>query len=107
MEFKKFNAQIQEQFAIMCKTGKLFRADVSGDKIWETYLSSFENEQIFRDPESSEHNCNACKNFIRRYGNIVSVTEDGNIETLFTNVVNVGEYSNSAKAVDLLVKSKH
>lgn len=106
MEFKDFNAQVQKQFAIMCQTGKLFRADISGSAIWDLYLASFENEQIFRDPESSKHNCNACKNFIRRYGNIVSVTEDSNIETLFTNVINVGEYSNSANTIDLLIKSK-
>lgn len=106
MDFKNFNAKIQKQFTNMCKTGRLFRVNISGNEIWDLYLASFENEQIFRDPESSEHRCNSCYNFIKRYGNIVSINEDGKLETLFTNVTDVGEYSESAKAVDLLIKSK-
>ncbi len=106
IEFKIFNQQIQRQFAEMCKTGKLFRANIPGNEIWELYLSSFVNEKIFRDPESSEHNCNCCKNFIRRYGNIIAINSNGNIESIFSNVKNVGDYAKSAAAVDNLIRSK-
>ena len=41
MSFKQFNNQINNQFAQMQQTGKLFRVNVSGDKIWEIYISSF------------------------------------------------------------------
>jgi len=66
---EKLNKKIQSQFDIMCQTGKLFRVEMSGQQIWDLYLSSFkkENDPIFRDPKSSTHNCNHCKNFIRRY----------------------------------------
>jgi hypothetical protein len=103
MNFKLFNQQIQAQFATMCETGMLFRADVSGNDLWELYLSSFENETIFRDPESSEHNCNCCKNFIRRYGNVVAINADGNLISLFTNIIDVEEYSNSVIALNDII----
>ncbi len=106
MEFQVFNQRIQDQFAQMCKTGRLFRADVSGQQLWDLYLSSFENEKMFRDPESSEHNCNCCKNFIRRYGNIVTINDAGTTESMFTGIGDVGEYTPSAVAVDALVRSK-
>ena len=82
---EKINKQIQEQFTSMCKTGKLFRVKLTGQEIWDKYLDSFEdvNDPIFRDPNSSTHNCNHCKNFIRRYGNIVSVDENNKITTMF------------------------
>jgi hypothetical protein len=109
MKFTKFNQQIQLQFKIMCSSGKLFRSNVPGSKIWETYLSSFkpENNKVFRDPESSEHNCNCCHNFIRRYGNIVSIDSDGKLVSIFSNIGDVGEYTDSAEACNnLLVNSE-
>lgn len=82
---KKLTKNIQAHFDKMCETGKLFRVDMSGDKIWELYLASFtpDADPVFRDPASTTHNCNLCKNFIRRYGNIVSISEDYSITTIF------------------------
>lgn len=89
----------------MCKTGKLFKSNISGKQVWETYLNGFkpENNKRFRDPESSEHNCNCCKNFIRRYGNILSVDKDGNIESMFSNISGVEEYQDSVDACNALL----
>ena len=74
MEFKNFNEKIQLQFNKMQETGKLFRSNISGDQLWKLYLESFppEYNNVFRDPNSSENNCNICHSFIRRYGNIVA-----------------------------------
>jgi hypothetical protein len=80
---KKFREQMQQQLELMQATGKLFRSAVPGSVIWDLYLSSFDNDPIFRDPESTMHNCNLCNNFIRRYGNIVAIDEDMNIMTLW------------------------
>lgn len=104
MEFKEFNSKIKEQFTKMCKTGKLFRANVSGDELWEQYLGSFEDSKIFRDPESSEHNCNCCKNFIRRYGNIVAII-DSKLESMFTGLGDVGEYTASVNRLNEMITS--
>ena len=74
---------LQEQFAKMCATGKLFRSKVTGDQVWEAYMRGFGEDPIFRDPESSVHNCNQCKHFFHRYGNIVAIAEDNSIMTMY------------------------
>jgi len=105
---EKLNKQIQKQFDIMCQTAKLFRVEMSGQQVWDLYLSSFkkENDPIFRDPESSVHNCNHCKNFIRRYGNIVAIDENYNLVTMF-NVECDEEYQDSMNALTkAITKSK-
>lgn len=80
---EQLNKLIQSQFDKMCLTGKLFRVEMSGHELWNLYLSSFENDPVFRDPASSEHNCNNCNNFIRRYGNIVAVDESFKLMSIF------------------------
>lgn len=102
---KAFNKKVQERFDQMSATGKLFRVALTGQEVWDLYLSSFskENDPVFRDPNSTVHNCNHCKNFIRRYGNIVSVDDNFNIITLF-DVEADEEYSNTAKVLSAAIK---
>lgn len=101
-----FNKKIQEQFAKMCTTGKLFRVSLTGRDLWYTYLGAFKdgNNLVFRDPESSEHNCNHCNNFIRRYGNIVAIDDNHQIITMFDFDVE-GEYEGVAPAMADAIKS--
>ena len=82
---KNLTPLLQKQFNQMQKSGKLFRVKLTGQEVWDLYINSFEPEHnpIFRDPLSSSHSCNNCKNFIRRYGNIVSINEDLSISTIF------------------------
>lgn len=99
-----FNNKIKEQFEKMCNTGKLFRANLTGQSVWELYLLSFEDDPIFRDPESSSHNCNTCKSFIRRYGNIVAIDSNYNIMSIF-DVEADGEYEPVAKELSKIIKN--
>src|SRR3954463_5908418 len=103
---KKFNKQIQSRFEQMCQTGKLFRVDLTGQQIWDIYLNSFTkaDNPIFRDPASSTYNCNHCNNFIRRYGNIVSIDENYKITTIF-DVTCDDEFKNTAKALTKAISS--
>lgn len=91
---EKVQPLLQAQFDKMCATGKLFRANISGRELAEIYLKGFGNDPVFRDPNSSVHNCNMCKNFIHRYANIVAVDENLEIVTLFDIDVDE-EYRNS------------
>ena len=100
----EFNKKIQEQFSKMCATGKLFQVELSGSDIWQLYLSSFENDPMFRDPESSTHSCNHCNNFIRRYGNVVAIDGNYNTITLF-DVEIEGEFKPVAKALSAAIKA--
>jgi hypothetical protein len=104
----EFNNQVQAQFNKMCATGKLFRSSLTGHQIWDLYINSFTKEQnpIFRDPSSSTHNCNLCKNIIRRYGNIVAIDENYDIMTMFDVTVDKdSEYINVVKILSKAIKN--
>jgi hypothetical protein len=103
---KEFNKKIQEKFSQLSKPGKLFRVSLTGQQVWDLYINSFARvyDPIFRDPNSSTHNCNHCKNFIRRYGNIVSVNENYEIETMF-DVVTSDEYLQAVEVVSEAIKA--
>lgn len=58
-EESAFNAMIADN---------LFVVNVDKDLLWMSYLLSFEDETIRQD-----HNCNACKSFIRHYGKVVAI----------------------------------
>jgi hypothetical protein len=103
---KEFTKLLQAQFDKMCTTGKLFRSSISGQKVWETYLSSFEPKfnPIFRDPNSTTHNCNLCNNFIRRYGNIVAVNDKLETITIW-DIVYSEEYGKVAQSISTMLKN--
>ena len=100
---KEFRKLIQQQFNKMCKTGKLFRSNITGAQLWEIYLKNTE-KSVFRDPNSTSFNCNNCNNFIRRYGNVVSIDENYNIISMFDIDID-GEYSIAAKELSKALKS--
>ncbi|MCP4255045.1 MAG: hypothetical protein GY775_16885 [Candidatus Scalindua sp.] len=91
---KKLSKLIQIKFDQLCQTGKLFRSSITGREVWDLYIQGFKNDPTFRDPESSVHNCNHCKNFIRRYGNIVAINDKGHLISMF-DVEADEEYKNS------------
>jgi len=111
MTFKEFNQKIQQQFAKMCATGKLFRVELTGQQVWDIYINGFSASQnpVFRDPQSSVHNCNTDRHFIKRYGNIVALDENNSIMTMFdidvaesdfeTTVPNLSAWLKEAKIV--------
>jgi hypothetical protein len=102
----EFNKLIQAQFNKMCESGKLFRSSLTGQQVWDLYIKSFpkEHNPIFRDPNSTMHNCNHCNNFVRRYGNIVTIDEDLNVVTMF-DVDADEEYSVVTKVLSEKLKS--
>lgn len=101
---EKLQKLMQSQFEKMMQTGKLFRSKITGQEVWDLYISSFKNDPIFRDPSSSEHNCNLCKNFIRRYGNIVALDADFGIMSIW-DVVTDTEHKDSVEAISNKLKN--
>ena len=90
---------LQQKFKRLCERGVLFRSTVTGRELWTAYMGGFVNDPVFRDPSSSEHNCNTCRNFFERYGNIVAVDGDLNIITMFDGVFPV-EYQESFRRMN-------
>lgn len=104
---QEFNEKIQQRFDQMCATGKLFRVDITGDKVWEIYLNAFEQDPVFRDPNSSVHNCNLCNNFLRRYGNIVALDGNFKIMSIFDIEIEDQEYKSVVRELtNAIVRSK-
>ena len=101
---KKINLLIQAQFEKMEATGKLFRSSISGQRVWETYINGFkpEDNPVFRDPNSTTHNCNLCNNFIRRYGNIVALDENLELMSIWDVIPESGYVSSFEKMSNLL-----
>lgn len=84
MEFVEFKKAVAARFTTMAK-GNLFRVNVSGETLWDTYLASFPegSNPIFR--ERTEHDCSCCRSFIKQVGNIVAI-RDGRLVSLWDSL---------------------
>lgn len=75
--FEDLKKQVNKRFQQLAASGKLYRVDVDRDKIWETYLQAFPEENDVRQ----SNNCNCCKSFLRQYGGTVAI-DPVTLETL-------------------------
>ncbi len=84
MTFRTLSELVNARFQEISKY-PLFKSEVDGDTLWELYLSSFkkEHDPVFRDPNSTTHNGNNDKHFIRKYGNVVAIGPNYDILTMF------------------------
>lgn len=105
--FKSFSEQIRLNFSNLQQNGnKLFKSSLSGNDLWDLYLASFKegDNPVFRDPQSSSHNDNLDKSFIRRYGNVVTMNAEFEIITMWDNVPE-SKYSNSCREMSKTLKN--
>lgn len=63
---------VRASFAAAAGRGSLFLTDVGG--LNDLYLDSLPAER-------QTHNCHACRHFIERYGNLVTVSDDGSLQS--------------------------
>lgn len=98
MEFFYFKKDVEAAFVKMMEAGKLFIVNVDNDLLWMGYLLSFPEEK------RQEHNCNACKSFIRHMGKAVSIDPvTYEIKTFWDDVHTPG-YEKTAADLAKLVK---
>lgn len=100
---KKQNEHINNMFR---ESDALYTVNLDKQELFNSiYLGSFPKgtNEIFR--ERTEHDCNACKHFFNRIGNVVSI-KDGVITTVWGVDGLEGEYAIVFKALDEYVK-KH
>lgn len=105
--FQEFSKKVADQFSKMQKNGKLYRTDFDGQDLYELYLKSFRvgDNKAFRCPESSEHNCNHCNNYIRRYGNVVALVDNKIVTMYDIDLDESNEYYAVAKAMSEALKN--
>ena len=79
-------------------SSKLFYVAIDRDRIWEEYLSGFD------EPSRQGHNCNACKSFLRQFAGIVTI-EDNQIISIWDNLEVSEEYQQSIENVQKYIHS--
>lgn len=97
MEFKNFKKDVEAAFNNMIAEN-LFVANVDKDLLWMGYLLSFEDIR-------QDHNCNACKSFIRHYGKVVAIDPQTYKVKTFWDDVHTPGYEKTAQALAKLVKA--
>ena len=82
--FHLFAQAVNQRFNQLATSHELYTVD-AGD-LNETYLAAFPagTNPLFR--ERTEHDCSACKNFIRNIGHVVAI-QDGALQTVWSDAV--------------------
>ena len=101
MPFGTFGEAVTKQFNAMAKL-PLFRVQIEKELLWQMYLSSFPKgtDPIYRT--RTEHDCQACRHFIRTVGGVVAIV-DGQLQSIWDVQVG-GRYQPVANAMAELVK---
>lgn len=83
MTFKVFGEAVHKRYTELAK-GELFVADV--EDIFGTYLAAFPpgTNPVFR--ERTEHDCQCCKQFIRKLGVLVAINPDGTTSSVWDDL---------------------
>lgn len=74
MNFVTFRGILQNHVDEMIQpVNNLFSVDVDKDEMWNLYLDSYapEHNKMFR--KRREHDCSCCRNFIKNFGNVVTI----------------------------------
>lgn len=107
MKFNLFQKAVEKQFNEMTSNHRpLFVTDFDRDDIYyETYLKSFPEGTNPLHITNTVHDCNCCKNFIRRLGGVVTINDDLTLNTIWDITV-AGYYQEVADAMSAYVKSR-
>jgi hypothetical protein len=104
MTFDKFAATLREHVSEMVENDNdLFVVDLDKDALWKTYLSSFleGTNPVFR--ERTVHDCSACRQFIKSFGNVVLI-KDGKVTTIW-DFPAAEEFAPVVETLDTYVKT--
>lgn len=82
LNFQAFKKAVETKLSQMIKS-QLFVVDVEKDTLWALYLDSFPEgtNPIFKTRR--EYDCNCCKQFIRNVANVVTINDDGSLNTIW------------------------
>jgi hypothetical protein len=81
--FPAFAKTVAASFQTLAKDSSVFVVGVDGDALYEAYLGAFPEgtNPIFKT--RAEHDCACCKHFVRRAGSVVTIGDDGALNTIW------------------------
>lgn len=104
MSFKQTLKVFTKHANKVLESSRLFKVNVSGEVLWDTYLSNLKSD-VFRHPQSNEDNCNNDRHFIMTYGNVVAVDPTTyQIVSLWPELDEKERYYKAFKEMDRLCK---
>jgi hypothetical protein len=82
-DFIAFKKAVADKVANLSANSILYRVDVDKDVLWNLYLDSFPKgtNEIYK--ERREFDCNCCKSFIRNIGDMVEITADNTLVSIW------------------------
>lgn len=97
--YYEFEEIVKNSFARRIKKETpLFKTDAEG--LWDLYLDNLPGGESARN----HYNCNACKHFIERYGNLATVGASGELESAIWDIEVPKFFEASVKAMNKAVK---
>jgi hypothetical protein len=103
--FADLQKALEKNVSDMLKdTTILFTVDLDKDKLWETYLKSFPAgaNPMFRT--RTEHDCSACRHFVKAFGNVVTI-KNNVVTSIWDFEMPGSRYDPVIKALSEFVKS--
>jgi hypothetical protein len=107
MNFADFATIVNRQFNELAAQNEILYVvdynNLGKDLYWDTYLNVFPagTNPIYR--QRTEHDCSACRNFIKNVGNVVAI-RNGEIHTVWDKVPEEGTYGIVAKRLQEIVR---
>lgn len=101
-EFAKFKDVVRKQFDKIASR-RLFTVGLDKDTLWNLYLESFPPgvNEVYKTRR--EFDCNCCKGFLRRVGNVVAIADNLELESIW-DVNTTPEFQPAADALSAFVK---
>jgi hypothetical protein len=106
MNFTNLRNQMNNHFQEMSKdVNQLFFVNVDNNDFFDLYLNSFTKgtNEVFR--ERREYDCQCCKSFIKRFGNVVKL-KDGKVTTIWDFKAEESDFQPVLDALNEFILSK-
>lgn len=81
LPFAVIQTAVGKQFSTM-SANRLYSTMVDGDELWQTYLESFPEGSNPLFKKRTEHDCGACRHFLKTIGGVVNII-NGKVITLW------------------------
>jgi len=91
-KFPTFAKIVAASFQAVASAPQVYVTGADGDALYQRYLSAFPagTNPIFR--KQAEHDCSCCRHFIRRAGNVVAVSDQGVVRTVWDEAAKKAPY---------------